>query len=425
MEIWIISIFCVGYLLIALEHTIHIDKTATALVTGVLCWTVYILNADTHTVSEQLLEQLGEVSGILFFLMGAMTIVELIDLHDGFEIINRNITTRNRRKLLWIICLLTFLLSPVLDNLTTTIVMVTLCIKLVNEKHSRLLFIGMIIIAANAGGAFSPIGDVTTTMLWIGGQISTAAIVEMLLLPSAVSLLVPLTIATFMVKVEMQAVPDEVENKSPMGATAFEQRLVFVSGITSLLLVPIFKTTTHLPPFMGMMLALGVLWILTQLIHRKKDQTEKQKLSVIRALERMDVPSVLFFLGILLAVGVLQHTGQLAQLASTLSATFKSEKLILTIIGMASAVVDNVPIVAATMAMYSMDAYPMDHSFWLLLAYCAGTGGSLLVIGSAAGVAAMGLEDISFGWYLKHIALLAFLGYLSGIGVFIAQESFL
>lgn len=425
MEIWIISIFCVGYLLIALEHTIHIDKTATALVTGVLCWTVYILNADTHTVSEQLLEQLGEVSGILFFLMGAMTIVELIDLHDGFEIINRNITTRNRRKLLWIICLLTFLLSPVLDNLTTTIVMVTLCIKLVNEKHSRLLFIGMIIIAANAGGAFSPIGDVTTTMLWIGGQISTAAIVEMLLLPSAVSLLVPLTIATFMVKVEMQAVPDEVENKSPMGATAFEQRLVFVSGITSLLLVPIFKTTTHLPPFMGMMLALGVLWILTQLIHRKKDQTEKQKLSVIRVLERMDVPSVLFFLGILLAVGVLQHTGQLAQLASTLSATFKSEKLILTIIGMASAVVDNVPIVAATMAMYSMDAYPMDHSFWLLLAYCAGTGGSLLVIGSAAGVAAMGLEDISFGWYLKHIALLAFLGYLSGIGVFIAQESFL
>ncbi|MDH4091218.1 MAG: sodium:proton antiporter NhaD [Cyclobacteriaceae bacterium] len=425
MEIWIIAIFCVGYLLIALEHTIHIDKTATALVTGVLCWTVYILNADTHIVSEQLLEQLGEVSGILFFLMGAMTIVELIDLHDGFEIINRNITTRNRRKLLWIICLLTFVLSPVLDNLTTTIVMVTLCIKLVNEKHSRLLFIGMIIIAANAGGAFSPIGDVTTTMLWIGGQISTAAIVEMLLLPSAVSLLVPLTIATFMVKVEMQAVPDEVENKSPMGATAFEQRLVFVSGITSLLLVPIFKTTTHLPPFMGMMLALGALWILTQLIHRKKDQTEKQKLSVIRALERMDVPSVLFFLGILLAVGVLQHTGQLAELASTLGTTFKSEKLILTIIGMASAVVDNVPIVAATMAMYSLDAYPMDHSFWLLLAYCAGTGGSLLVIGSAAGVAAMGLEDISFGWYLKHIAWLAFLGYISGIGVFIAQESFL
>lgn len=423
MDSIIIIIFCVGYLFIALEHTVDINKTATALVTGVLCWTVYILNGDPHTVTHQLLENLGEISSILFFLMGAMTIVELIDSHDGFEIINKAITTKNRKSLLWIICILTFFLSAVLDNLTTTIVMVTLCMKLVRHQQYRLIFIGMIIIAANAGGAWSPIGDVTTTMLWIGGQISTTAIVGKLIVPSIVSLLVPLLIASFMMKGELQSADVAELKDENVRASASEQRLILFSGIGVLLFVPVFKTITHLPPFMGMLLGLGFLWILTELVHRGKDEQQKQKLSVIRALEHMDVPSVLFFLGILLAVGVLQHTGQLTQLAGLLTNTFESEKVILGLIGILSAVVDNVPIVAATMGMYSIEVYPIDSSFWLLLAFCAGTGGSLLIIGSAAGVAAMGLEKISFGWYLKHVSWLALVGYLAGIATFIIQEN--
>ncbi|MBL7870066.1 MAG: sodium:proton antiporter NhaD [Cyclobacteriaceae bacterium] len=422
MELLIILIFVIGYLFIATEHTIHINKTATALVTGVLCWTVYILNSDPHLVTHQLLEQLGEISSILFFLMGAMTIVELIDSHDGFELINRTISTRNRMKLLWIICSLTFFLSAVLDNLTTTIVMVTLCIKLVRNEKYRLLFIGMIIVAANAGGAWSPIGDVTTTMLWIGGQISTTVIITKLFFPSLVSMLVPLGVASFLIKGELQHSDISDLSTSKVRASVFEQRLILFSGITILLLVPVFKTITHLPPFMAMLLGLGILWILTEILHRGKAEEEKQKLSVIRALEHSDVPSVLFFLGILLAVGVLQHTGQLTYLAGLLTSTFESETVILTLIGMLSAIVDNVPIVAATMAMYSLDVYPMDDSFWQLLAFCAGTGGSLLIIGSAAGVAAMGLQRISFGWYLKYISWLALLGYLSGIGAFILQQ---
>lgn len=422
MELLLIAIFAIGYLLIATEHTIHINKTATALVTGVLCWTVYILNADPHLVTHQLLEQLGEISSILFFLMGAMTIVELIDSHDGFELINKSITTRSRLKLLWIICTLTFFLSAVLDNLTTTIVMVTLCIKLVRNVKYRLLFIGMIIVAANAGGAWSPIGDVTTTMLWIGGQISTTVIITKLFFPSLVSMLVPLGVASFLIKGELQDSDVSDLSKEKVRASVFDQRLILFSGIAILLAVPVFKTITHLPPFMAMLLGLGILWILTEILHRGKAEEEKQKLSVIRALEHSDVPSVLFFLGILLAVGVLQHTGQLTQLAGLLTATFESETVILTLIGMLSAIVDNVPIVAATMAMYSLDVYPIDDSFWQLLAFCAGTGGSLLIIGSAAGVAAMGLQKVSFGWYLKHISWLALLGYLSGIGAFILQQ---
>jgi Na+/H+ antiporter NhaD/arsenite permease-like protein len=422
MELLLILIFCIGYLLITLEHTIHINKTATALVTGVLCWTVYILNSDAHLVTHQLLEQLGEISSILFFLMGAMTIVELIDSHDGFELINKAISTRSRLKLLWIICILTFFLSALLDNLTTTIVMVTLCIKLVRTMKYRLLFIGMIIVSANAGGAWSPIGDVTTTMLWIGGQISTTVIITKLFIPSLVSMLVPLGVSSLIIKGELQNSDVSDLTSFKVRATVFEQRLILFSGITILLLVPVFKTVTHLPPFMAMLLGLGILWILTEILHRGKEEEEKQKLSVIRALEHSDVPSVLFFLGILLAVGVLQHTGQLTQLAGMLTSTFESETIILTLIGILSAIVDNVPIVAATMAMYSIDVYPMDSSFWQLLAFCAGTGGSLLIIGSAAGVAAMGLEKVPFGWYLKNISWLALLGYLSGIGTFLLQE---
>ena len=424
MEIFIVALFCTGYLFIVLEHAINVNKTATAIVTGVLCWTAFALNSDPHAVTDQLLQHLGEISGILFFLMGAMTIVELIDSHHGFEIINRNITTRNRRTMLWIVGLLTFFLSAVLDNLTTTIVMVTLCMKLVPNGDRRPLFIGMIIIAANAGGAWSPIGDVTTTMLWIGGHISTFVMIRSLFAPSLVSLLVPLTIASFMMKGQLETSADKTEVHLPVKGFVFEQRLIFFSGLSILLLVPVFKTLTHLPPFMGMLLGLGLLWILTELVHRSKDQEQKQKLSVTHALQRMDVPSVLFFLGILLAVGVLQQTGLLSRLAGLASGTFESEKIILALIGIFSAVVDNVPIVAATMGMYTLDQYPMDHSFWLLLAFCAGTGGSLLIIGSAAGIAAMGLEKISFGWYFKNIAWLALLGYLSGIGAFILQENY-
>lgn len=425
MEILILIIFIAGYLLIALEHTVDINKTATALITGVLCWTVYVFNADYHLVSHQLLEQLGEISSILFFLMGAMTIVELIDAHDGFELINSRIATRDRRKLLWIVCLLTFFLSAVLDNLTTTIVMVTLVAKLVKSAKFKMLFIGIIVLAANAGGAWSPIGDITTTMLWIGGQISATSIVGKLIIPSLVSLLVPLIIATFLINGELQSSEVGSLKDANVRASEREQRLVFISGIGALMAVPAFKMITHLPPFMGMLLGLGLLWMLTELMHKGKDKEQKQRLSVMRALERMDVPSVLFFLGILLAVGVLQNTGQLTALAGWLTQTFKQEELILSIIGVLSAIVDNVPLVAATMGMYSLEVYPVDHSFWILLAYCAGTGGSLLIIGSAAGVAAMGLEKIPFGWYLKNITWLAMVGYVAGIGVFLIQESLL
>jgi Na+/H+ antiporter NhaD/arsenite permease-like protein len=422
MEILILIIFCVGYLFITLEHSIHINKTATALVSGVLCWTIYVLYSDSDEVVRQLLEQVGEISGILFFLMGAMTIVELIDSHDGFEIMNKLINTQNRLKLLWIICGLTFLLSPLLDNLTTSIIMVTLCRKLVSDKQQRFFFIGMVIIAANAGGAWSPMGDVTTTMLWISDHISVSTIVTRLLGPSLVSLLVPLTIASGMMKGELQATDFKNSGGVPGTVSTFEQHLIFFSGLAALLFVPVFKIITGLPPFMGMLLGLGLLWILTALIHREKGEEERHRLSVMRALERMDVPSVLFFLGILLAVGVLQYTGQLSALAGTLTGSFRNEKVILTLIGFASAVLDNVPIVAATMGMYPLDVYPIDHSFWLLLAYCAGTGGSILIIGSAAGVAAMGLEKITFGWYVRYMAWLALLGYLSGIGSFLLQE---
>ncbi len=420
MEIVIIIIFIVGYVLITLEHSVGINKTATALVTGVLCWTVYILNSEPHTVTDQLLEQLGEISGILFFLMGAMTIVELIDSHNAFDIINKAIATRNRRILLWIVCALTFFLSAVLDNLTTTIVMVTLCQKLIRNMNFRMIFIGMIIIAANSGGAWSPIGDVTTTMLWISGRISTTAIIASLFLPSLVSLIVPLTVATLMINGETEKNTEGFEQAAT--ASSKEQKLILLVGLLVLVLVPVFKTVTHLPPFMGMLLGLGTLWIITEILHRKKNEDQKQQLSVVNALQRMDVPSILFFLGILLAVGALQYTGLLSGLANQLSTVIRNEKMLVGSIGIISAIVDNVPIVAASMAMYSMDIYTADHSFWLLLAFCAGTGGSLLIIGSAAGVAAMGLEKITFGWYFKKISWLALLGYISGIVTFIGLE---
>jgi Na+/H+ antiporter NhaD/arsenite permease-like protein len=299
--------------------------------------------------------------------------------------------------------------------------MVTLCVKLVSDQKERFMFIGMIIIAANAGGAWSPIGDVTTTMLWIGGQVTLQAIVTRLFFPSLVNLLVPLVLATLMMRVSKTDNSD-TSDRQKVNVPRRDQIAVFCCGLAALLFVPAFKTVTHLPPFMGMMLSLGSLWIVTQIIHWNKPREEREQLSVGRALERMDVPSVLFFLGILLAVGALKFAGMLSAAAETLTATFSNEKIILACIGVLSAIVDNVPVVAAAMAMYPIDVYPVDHGFWVLLAYCAGTGGSLLIIGSAAGVAAMGIEKISFGWYLKHIAWLALTGYLAGLGAYLLQE---
>lgn len=420
MSIAIIVIFILGYFAIAFEHNININKAATALVTGVLCWTVYILfTPNKQVVSHQLMEHLGELAGILFFLLGAMTVVELIDAHDGFEVITERIKTRSAVKLLWIIGGLTFFLSAVLDNLTTTIVIVSLLRKLIDNKEQRLFFVGITVIAANAGGAWSPLGDVTTTMLWIGNQITAGQIIKMLFLPSVVCLLLPLIIVSFRLKGVIQP---SSKNTNHTLRPKFERTLVFCLGIGILLFVPIFKTVTHLPPFMAILFGLGVLWIATEILHKQKDDDEKDSLTVARALQRIDTPSILFFLGILISIAALQATGQLTQLAQWLTATVKNETAIVTGIGLLSAVVDNVPLVAAAQGMYSLTQYPTDHFFWEFLAYTTGTGGSALIIGSAAGVAAMGMEKITFVWYLKKISWLALIGFFGGAGVYLLMN---
>jgi Na+/H+ antiporter NhaD/arsenite permease-like protein len=417
----LLSIFIIGYLAIAMEHKVKINKAAIALITGILCWTVYILNAsDVKAVENNLGHHLGEVSQILFFLLGAMTIVELIDAHDGFEIITRRITTVNKKRLIWIVCLLTFFLSALLDNLTTTIVMVSLVKKLMDEKNDRLMFTGAVVIAANAGGAWSPIGDVTTTMLWIGGQITAYNIIIKLLLPSMVCLLVPLIAFRFILKGNVKRPPSDIETdeSAPLERN---RNIVFFSGIAILLLVPVFKSVTHLPPFMGILLGLGLLWVIVEILHRDKDEADRKFYTVTYALRKIDAPSILFFLGILLAIAALESTGQLTILAGFLDANIKDMNIIVLSIGLISSIVDNVPLVAASMGMYSLDKYPTDHYFWEFLAYCTGTGGSALIIGSAAGVAAMGIEKIDFMWYLKKISWLALMGYFSGAFIYILQ----
>ena len=421
MEILVITVFILGYAAIALEHPLRVNKAASALLTGVLCWTIYILSS-THKeiVSAELTQHLGAVSGILFFLLGAMTIVELIDAHDGFEVITRRITTQDKRKLLWIVSLLTFFFSAVLDNLTTAIVMASMIRKLLDEKADRMFFVGMVVIAANAGGAWSPIGDVTTTMLWIGGQITSANIIIKLIGPSLVCLLVPLVIVSFMVKGKVQRV-----SAGRLRTTAFERNLVFFSGIIILILVPVFKTVTHLPPYMGILLGLGLLWVINEFIHQRKEGSEKDLLSVAHALRQIDVPSILFFLGILIAISALESTHLLERLARTMDQRIGNQTLIVICIGFLSAIVDNVPLVAATMGMYDLKVFPADSYLWEFIAYCAGTGGSILIIGTAAGVAVMGIEKINFFWYLKKIGWLAALGYLAGAGVYVLQEHLL
>ena len=423
-----IVIFVLGYLAIALEHPIKVDKAASALITGVLVWTLFVISgADQHFIEEQLLHHLSEISSILFFLLGAMTIVDLVDAHEGFSIITDKITTKNRVKLLWIVSVLTFFFSAALDNLTTTIVMVSLLRKLIDDKYDRWFFAGIVVVAANAGGAWSPIGDVTTTMLWIGGQLTTMTIIKSLIIPSIVAMLVPLIVLSFTMKGEVVRPTEDVHEDISDPTTAFERNLIFFLGVAGLLFVPIFKTLTHLPPFMGMMLSLGVLWLVTEIIHRSKDMADKSQLSVIGVLRKIDTASVLFFLGILLAVAGLQSAGHLAIMAENLNEWFSGDIYAINIvIGLLSAIVDNVPLVAGSMGMYEVTtagAFAQDGVFWQFLAFCAGTGGSALIIGSAAGVAAMGLEKIDFVWYLKKISILALLGYFAGAGTYILMQS--
>lgn len=420
----IITIFVLGYTAITLEHTIKVNKAATALVTGILCWVIYVLSgADAHGVNHALLEHMGELSGILFFLLGAMVIVELIDAHDGFDLITSRITTTSKRTLLWIVSILAFFLSALLDNLTTTIVIVTLLRKLVIDRDDRLLFTGITVIAANAGGAWSPMGDVTTTMLWIGGQISVMPTITALLIPSMVCALVPVSAASLRLKGVLP--PLVKQGSGVLLSTKFERNAVFGLGLGVLIFVPVFKTLTHLPPFMGMLFGLGVMWILTELIHSEKDEAEKGILSVNHAIRKIDTPSILFFLGILLAISALQTTGILKSIAVWLETVVGDVVALGLIIGLLSAVLDNVPLVAAVQGMYSLAEYPMDDFFWQFLAYTSGTGGSALIVGSAAGVAAMGLERINFFWYVRTISFLAVMGYFSGAAVFVIQKSVL
>lgn len=459
-----VVIFVLGYIAIALEHNIGINKAASALITGVLCWTVYVLGDQgivnfnaipdfikqmfseeshltehaeviTHYVTDfQILNHLGEIASILFFLLGAMTIVELVDSHEGFAVITDKIHTTNKRKLLWIVGLITFFLSAALDNLTTSIVMVSLLRKLVSDKHDRWMFAGIVILAANAGGAWSPIGDVTTTMLWISYNITASRIIIKLLIPSLISIVIPLIIMSFQLKGKASR-PGKAEGQEHYTnpTTARERNIVFFTGIGGLLFVPVFKSYTHLPPFMGMMFSLSVIWIVTEILHRGKNDEVKSQFSVIRVLERVDTASVLFFLGILLAVASLQSAGQLRTLAAGLETAFGTSHAtgiysISMIIGVLSSIVDNVPLVAAAMGMYDISPvvgnfFSQDGLFWEFLAYCAGTGGSILIIGSAAGVAVMGLEKITFGWYLKRITILALIGYFAGAFTYILQEA--
>ena len=422
----IVILFVIGYAAIALEHNIKINKTASALITGVVLWVIYIVSqSDTHLVNEELLKHLGDISSILFFLMGAMTIVELIDTYNGFEVITERITQTKKVSLLWIIGILTFFLSAVLDNLTTTIVMVSLLRKLIKDHETRLFYVGIVVIAANAGGAWSPIGDVTTTMLWIGGQISAFNIMARLFAPSFISLAIPLGVLSLTMKGRVERPFLATETYKELSRR--QQSIILILGLSMLIMVPIFKTLTHLPPFMGMMLGLGVLWIVTDIMHRNhtEDQPENGKRrTVTDVLTRIDLPSILFFLGILLAVASLEVSGILYTLSQFLDEKIGNLNFIVVAIGLASAIIDNVPLVAATQGMYDLAQFPMDHYLWEFLAYCAGTGGSILIIGSAAGVAAMGMEKINFFWYVKKISWLALLGYLAGAAFYIVEYYF-
>jgi Na+/H+ antiporter NhaD/arsenite permease-like protein len=427
MNILLISIFVIAYAAIAFEHPIKINKSASALLGAGLLWSVYALMiGEGGHVSDHLGETLIGTAQIVFFLMGAMTIVEVIDAHDGFDVVTARIRTTSLSSLMWLVGVVTFFLSAVLDNLTTAIVMVSLMKKLLDKREERLLFAGMIVIAANAGGAWSPIGDVTTTMLWIGGQITASSIMGALILPSLVNLLVPLALVSYRLRGKTVVEPQQ-DPHHPQGAgtSERERNIMFFLGLGVLIAVPAFKTITHLPPFMGVLLGLGILWLVGDLLHGNKTEEEREHLNLTSALNRIDMASIVFFIGILLAVATLEHAGILPALAAWLDATVGRQDLIVMLIGIVSAIVDNVPLVAAAIGMYSLEQYGPNAFLWQFLAYCAGTGGSILIIGSAAGVAAMGLERIDFVWYVKNISLLAIGGYFAGALVYILQVTLL
>lgn len=483
MFIIMVVLFLLGYLAIALEHPIKVEKAASALLLGSILWALYALSSEQvlamgfspsweelkhmgqmilnniapamtpdqfatspfretvelagHSsafVRHELAHHLVDIAEILFFLFGAMTIVEVIDQHHGFTVITNRITTTSKVKLIWVIGIITFFMSAVLDNLTTTIVMIALLRKLISDKPTRWIFASMIVIAANAGGAWSPIGDVTTIMLWIGGQITTVNIILKVFIPSVLNMIVPLTILSFMVKGEVKR-PERAHESSDI-TTPFERTFILILGVSMLLFVPVFKTVTHLPPYVGMLFGLGVLWLVSEIMHRDKEDEIRKKLTIYNIVKKVDTPTIFFFLGILSAVAALQSAGHLSLLAGWLDEKLGDIYLINLAIGAISAVVDNVPLVAGAMGMYEvvtpdmlrMAADPVyagffvqDGLFWELLAYCAGTGGSMLIIGSAAGVAAMGLERIDFIWYMKKISWLALVGYLAGAGAYWVQ----
>ena len=419
----LLAVAILGYLSVILESPIKINKTITALLTGTICWVVIALysNDDQHLVTERLMEYFGEISGLLIFLMGAMTIVELIDIHKGFTVITSRIRTTSVLRLLWIVAFITFVLSALLDNLATAIIMVTLLRKLMPKGEIRMVLTGIVVIAANAGGAFSPIGDVTTTLLWIGGQVSSFGIVKALILPSIMVLLVPVIIASFRMKgfavlraqVSMAQVRQEEKMRGSMS--------VFIAGVVGLVMVPVIKTLTGLPPFIGVLISLSMVSLVSIMYHRKKTQEEKDKFSVAYALTKVDISSILYFMGILLMVFALQEVGVLREMADFLIKTLPNTDSMIVAIGVLSSIVDNGSLVAATQGMFSLTEYPMDHTLWEFIALCAGTGGSMLVIGSAAGIAVMEKEKITFMWYLKKITPLAIAGYIAGIVTYLVQ----
>ncbi|MDE6392486.1 MAG: sodium:proton antiporter NhaD [Muribaculaceae bacterium] len=456
----LIVLFFIGYLAIALEHPLKVDKTATALMLGMLLWIIYALGAeyivpliepdafraylDSHpslagaslhrqalgyVTDVRLVESLGDVTQTLFFLIGAMTIVELVDIHGGFTVITSRITTRDKLRLLWVICAVTFVFSAVLDNMTTTIVMVLLLRKIIEDQHERWLYAGMIVIAANTGGAWSPIGDVTTIMLWVKGNVTAPALIERVLLPSVVAMIVPLLIISRSLKGTIPPFEHPVEDQTH-GMSGAERLTIFCLGVGGLLFVPVFKSITHLPPFVGMLFVLGALWLYTEIFYNGKRIERRKQHRLPQVIARIDMPSILFFLGILLAVAVLEATGVLAATASWLDEEVHNVYIINVLLGIMSSIFDNVPLVAGVMGMYPLEDaaavgyaanFVQDGIFWEFLSYCAGVGGSLLIIGSAAGVIAMGLEKINFGWYLKYFTLPALVGYLAGAGVYILE----
>ena len=429
LTIAIVVVFVIGYACIALEALTKVNKAAIALLMCVCCWTLLMFapgsyypeiasDSVIHHIAEVIEHHLGDAAGTLFFLMGAMTIVEIVDSNGGFNFVRDALKTRSKRKLLWRMAFMTFFLSAILDNLTTSIVMIMVLRKLVQSRNERLIYAGAIILSANSGGAFSPIGDVTTIMLWIKGVITTQGVLTEIFIPSLISMLIPVAILSLSLKGKF----DKSQNLAKSSVSQFtktQRNIIFWLGVGGLIFVPIFKTLTHLPPFMGILLVLGILWTTTEIFHYNTSEDDTMAKRVSDIMTKIDLSTIMFFLGILMAVAVLQEVGVLTMLGKTLDETFQGNHYLVTgIIGVLSSIVDNVPLVAGCMGMYPVQAagdLAVDGIFWQLLAYCAGVGGSILIIGSAAGVVVMGLEKITFGWYLKKISWVVFIGYIAGI----------